>query len=134
MSRSKRASSTLRSTTSPSIPTVSVSEFVRGAIYDLTEPTMVMSHSTELGTWYPRGQGVSANYFASSTSSTPTLDFTGSSNVMLGSTSATAPLTSQTISAAVEAAVMKATQHLEESTTRTITRLMNEQKGNTSGE
>ena len=53
----------LRSTTPPAVNTISVSEFVRGGLYSLERPTVVMSHSAELGTWYPRGQGVTTNYY-----------------------------------------------------------------------
>jgi len=131
MGSKKRAGAALRSTTPPAIATISVSAFVRGGLYNITEPTVVMSHSDELGTWYPRGQGVAANYMLSTSHMTSSLGPV-TSNSLVGRGNET--LTNDTISLAVEAAVMKATQHLEESTTRTITRLMNEQKGNTSGE
>lgn len=72
-----------RSKTPPAIPTISVSEFVRGGLYQLDKPTTVMSHSEELGTWYPKGQGVTANYYSSIDSST--VDMLGaSSSVSLG--------------------------------------------------
>lgn len=64
MPRSRKVSA--RTSTPPSVKTVSVSEFVRGGIYDITEPTVVMSHSTELGTWYPRGQGMTSVYYSAS--------------------------------------------------------------------
>ena len=61
----RRTSKTLRASgPPPAVNTVNVSEFVRGALYNLKEPTVVMTHGTELGTWYPRGQGVTANYYS----------------------------------------------------------------------
>lgn len=110
-----------RSTTPPAIKTVGVREFMRGGIYDITEPTVVMSHSDELGTWYPRGQGMTANYMASST---PTLNMSPAAAAMAGSASFTG-----VIESAVEAAVRRATEHLQSPTTSTTTK----GEGNTNG-
>lgn len=65
MSRSRRVE--LRKTETP-LPTMTVSDFVRGGIYDVQEQTMILTHGEPLGTWIPRGQ--SATYYAAN--STPT--------------------------------------------------------------
>jgi hypothetical protein len=119
-----------RSTTPPEVKSMGIREFMRGGVYDLKEPTVIMSHSDVMGTWVPRGQGVTANYAS-------VLSATASSLPMASSTSSfssgNTALTAESISQAVESAVLKATQRLEDSTTQTITRLMNERKGDTSG-
>lgn len=76
----------LRSTTPPPFPTISVSEFMRGGLYGLVEPTTVMSHSKVVGTWYPEGQGMTASYYHSSTTPSPDSS-TLTSSVMTGSAS-----------------------------------------------
>lgn len=84
MTKSSRSSS-LRSTTPPAVPTINVSSFVRGGIYDLTDPTTVMSNGTELGTWYPRGQGVTAVYAVSSNTSNAAFPSDPATTTMRGS-------------------------------------------------
>jgi hypothetical protein len=71
MARSNHSKTLRSSPTPPSVNSIGVREFVRGAIYDLDQPTVVMSRSTELGTWYPRGQG--ASVFYAGTTTTPPL-------------------------------------------------------------
>lgn len=76
MAQSKQsANKEARSTTPPEVKSIGVREFLRGGIYNLDEPTVVMSHSDVIGTWVPRGQGLTATYYASS-STTPTMDST----------------------------------------------------------
>ena len=47
---------------------MTVSEFVRGGIYNLSQDTIIMSHGTELGRWTPRGQTPTAYYASTPTS------------------------------------------------------------------
>lgn len=51
---------------------MSVSDFVRGGLYDIQQPTVVMTHGEPMGMWVPRGQY--ENFYGSvmnTTSSTP---------------------------------------------------------------
>lgn len=140
MTRTRRAE--VRKTPS-SLKTMSVSEFVRGGLYDAAESTIVVTHGEPLGMWVPRGQyealvGMNGTFYgATSSFSTPTADSGSQTHSVMSATalrgSGPVGVTAETISQAVEAAVFKATRHFEESTERTITRLMNEQKGNTNG-
>lgn len=65
-----------------------IRDFLRGGIYDAEQPVTVMRNNVELGTWYPKGQGVTTYYNVSNTSfTTPTMN-----NVLLASSSSTAPI------------------------------------------
>ena len=103
-----------RSGTPPALNSIGVREFMRGGIYNLKQPTTVMSHSDEMGVWLPRGQYealLSANgtYYASSTSTlSPTI--TGdvlTSSVLRGTTSSAVNVD------ALNDAVAKLHQYLE---------------------
>jgi hypothetical protein len=80
MTRSRRKE--VRKTPS-SLKTMTVSEFVRGGLYDIDESTVVVTHGEPMGMWIPRGQyetlmGVNGTYYASSTSTSDlTRNFTG---------------------------------------------------------
>jgi len=89
MSKSQSKAS-VRNTTPPAINTMSVTEFVRGGLYDIDTPTTVVSHGNELGTWYPRGQGVTANYYAASTTTAQVPNGFATRN-FVGSLAAAAP-------------------------------------------
>lgn len=91
MTRSRRAA--VRQTPS-SLSTVTVSDFVRGALYDIDKPTVVMTHGEPVGMWIPRGQyetlvGTSGFYYGSSNLVATTMASTPpmANNVLIGSTS-----------------------------------------------
>lgn len=77
-----------QASTSAPFPTMSVSEFMRGGLHSLKQPTTIMSHSEVKGTWYPEGQGMSAVYYSGNISSTPAPD----ANAAMGSTFTSSPL------------------------------------------
>lgn len=65
-----------------------VRDFLRGGIYDAEYPVTVMRNNVELGTWYPKGQGVTATYYGSSntiSAGTPGTVMTSSSSLLRGS-------------------------------------------------
>lgn len=89
MSRSRRAS--LRKTPT-SLNTMTISDFVRGGVYDLKEATVIVTHGEPLGMWTPRDKYEAALAYQATTTdgTTSYLNVSNSPDVNLsGSTSST---------------------------------------------
>lgn len=61
----------------PSLKTIGVREFLRGAYKDLTEPTLIMSHSRPLGIWSPSEDNYSFSVSGSSVYGKPRAFWSG---------------------------------------------------------
>lgn len=96
---------------------MTVSDFVRGGLYDTSETTYVMTHGEELGVWIPRTAGAAYNVVTSNLTADSTLtadplrNFTGMV-MAAGST----PPTNETVSALSDA-VTKLHEYLAQQST-----------------